>query len=82
VRFLVVAALGLGIAVEGLTFYRQSIGAMIDRQTLIKATYDAAIAKTEGDVRLAPVDGGGNMTQEQKRCVLRETEANRANCFK
>ena len=60
---LTILALLLGIVTEGITIYRQSIGALIDRENLIKVTGEAAMTKQKADYRTAPL---GNMTEAEQ----------------
>jgi len=52
---LAIIALVLGITAEGLTIYRQALGAMIDRETLDKVTAETAIIKQKSEVLTARI---------------------------
>ena len=50
---LTMIALVLGIVAEGITIYRQSIGAMIDRENLVKISAEAQSAGAEAQANTA-----------------------------
>ena len=50
---LTIIALVMGIVAEGITIYRQSIGAMIDRENLVKISAEAQSAEAEARANTA-----------------------------
>jgi hypothetical protein len=56
IAVLTIIALLLGIVAEGRTIYRQSIGAMIDRENLVKISAEAqsAVVEARAKTREAP----------------------------
>ena len=67
---LTIIALVMGIVTEGIAIYRQSIGAMVDREQLIKITAKAAMTKQKADFRTAPL---ANMTEEEELRRIAQT---------